>query len=393
MTHTFTRPKWEVADAIQKFGDSFQESRQLPHTHLKVMRHILSCRTAELGGHMEKCDSCDFERPVYNSCRDRHCPKCQTMTKEKWLEARRADLLPVEYFHQVFTLPHKLNGLVLLNKKVILDLLFKAVAMTLHQFGEDPRSRLGGKVGFTLVLHTWDQRLNDHFHLHCIIPAGALTKEGEWIHCKNRNFLFSVKALAIVFRGKFLDLLEKAYNNRKIHFTGSQSHLEDPVLFKHFLEDLRSKNWVVFSKAPFGGPSGVLNYLGRYTHRVAISNNRITNIDESTVSFEYRDRSTNDIKTETILGEEFLRRFMLHVLPGGFVRIRHYGFLAGCNKKNSLEKCRSALNTTAPKNRAGNLTAIEIFKEMVGIDVLECPCCKKGRMINVGQIQPLLDSS
>ncbi|PIQ53470.1 MAG: IS91 family transposase [Bdellovibrionales bacterium CG12_big_fil_rev_8_21_14_0_65_38_15] len=393
MTDTLSRPKWEMADVLRKFGDSYQKSRHVPFKHLKVVRNIVNCRTAMLGGHMEQCDSCDFERPVYNSCRDRHCPKCQTMTKEKWLEARRADLLPVEYFHQVFTVPHDLNGLILTNKKVMLDLLFKAASKTLLQFGEDPRSRLGGKIGFTLILHTWNQQLFDHFHLHCVIPAGALSADGNWIHPKNSGFLFSVLAMAKVFRGKYLDLIERAYHRGELIFVGKQSHIKNPVLFKSLLDGLRIKKWVVYSKAPFGGPHQVLDYLGRYTHRIAISNNRISDITESSVSFKYRNRSTNEAKTSTVSGQEFLRRFMLHVLPSGFVRIRHYGFLAGRNKRKCLEQCRASLNAKAPENRAKNLNAVEILKQIIGIDVSKCPKCKKGKMNQQGLIKQYFDSS
>lgn len=318
------RPKWELADVVKRFLPIYRLIKKVPASQLKILGHIVTCRTAALGGHLEKCDSCEHERPAYNSCRDRHCPKCQTMTKEKWLEARKAELLPVRYFHKVFTLPHLLNGLILCNKKVMIGILFKAVSKTLLQFGMDPRSKLKGKIGFTLVLHTWDQKLRDHFHIHCVIPAGGLSEEGKWIHAKHLDYLFSVRALSVVFRGKYLDLLTKAYEDDELIFPGKQQALQDPICFRNLLDCLRDKNWVVFSKAPFQGPEKVINYLGRYTHRVAISNNRIVGVNDTNVSFTYRDRKTEKTRVETVAGTEFLRRFLLHSLPKGLQRIRHY---------------------------------------------------------------------
>lgn len=381
MTTTSDRPRWEVADVVRLYGASYQAQRQLSCPQWRVMRHIKECRTAALGGHMEACDSCDHQRPVYNSCRDRHCPKCQTTTKEKWLAARKAELLPVEYFHKVFTLPHELNALTLANKRVVLRILFQSVAETLQQFGRDPRSRLGGNVGFTLVLHTWNQQLFDHFHLHCVIPAGALSRDGKtWIPAQNPRYLFAVKALGIVFRGKFLDHLKKVYEDGKLVLPSSMAEYQSPQRFDDFLSAMRAKSWVVFSKAPFGGPQRVLEYLGRYTHRVAISNHRLVDVSHEGVTFSYRDRSDNSQKKlATVSGHEFLRRFLLHVLPPGFARIRHYGFLASRNKQKMLEQCRTALNVAAPPPPAEQ-TAVERLLDASGIDVLKCPCCKAGQM-------------
>ncbi|MCP4339095.1 MAG: IS91 family transposase [Desulfobulbaceae bacterium] len=385
------RPRFEMADIVRSFGESYQARRNLPVEHLRVMQNIEDCRTAVLGGHMEECDTCSHQRPVYNSCRDRHCPKCQTLTKEKWLEARKADLLPVNYFHQVFTIPHELNWLTLLNKVVMLNILFKAVSETLTDFGRDPKQRLGGKVGFTLVLHTWNQKLLDHFHIHCVMPAGALGADESWIHGKYDNYLFPVKALSLAFRGKFIDLLCKAFEKDELVFVGSIAELAHPIRFEGLIDSLSSKPWNVYSKAPFGGPEKVLNYLGRYTHRVAISNHRIADVSDDKVSFKYRDRrDSNKEKVETISGSEFLRRFLLHTLPSGFVRIRHYGFLASRSKNAALTQCREALDSSPPTlNTESPETPEEHLLRLTGIDILACPCCSQGRMRKTRELPKL----
>lgn len=381
--HSDERPKHEVAEVFRLFGDRYKSVHSLPSHQLSIMKKIDQCRTAALGGHMEHCDTCDFERPAYNSCRNRHCPKCQTMTKEKWLEARKAELLPVSYFHQVFTLPHELNDLTLANKSVVLNLLFKAVSDTVITFGRNPK-HLGGLVGFTLILHTWNQQLFDHFHIHCVMPAGALGPDDGWIRSKYPEFLFPVKALAIVFRGKFIDLLREAYDCGELQFPGQCSSLSHPVYFRNFLEQLKCKQWVVYSKKSFGGPETTLDYLGRYTHRVAISNHRIKDVADDGVTFSYRDRSDeNKEKLTTISGEEFIRRFLLHTLPRGFMRIRHYGFLASRQKKEKLGKCRDALNVVVPvqPDHPQKESPEDRLLRLTGIDILKCPCCESGRMI------------
>ena len=376
------RPRWEVCDVFRRFGASYLAERGLPSSHLRVMHHIQTCRTAVLGGHMEACDSCDHERPVYNSCRDRHCPKCGTMTKEKWLAARKAELLPVDYFHKVFTLPHELNALTLGNKRVVLTVLFHAVAETLLQFGRDQRSRLGGKTGFTLVLHTWNQQLLDHFHIHCVIPAGVLSADGKtWTPAKSGRFLFSVKALSVVFRAKFLAHLQRAYDGGDLVFPGALSADAEPRAFADLLARLGGKQWVVYSKAPFGGPERVLEYLGRYTHRVAISNHRLVHVTDKDVTFSYRDRADGSkTKTATVSGHEFIRRFLLHVLPKGFTRIRHYGLLASRKKVENLAACRAALGAEASPPTKQPSDPAERLLALTGIDVLKCPNCAQGRM-------------
>ena len=287
------------------------------------MQAVERCRTAALGGHLEQCDSCGYERPAYNSCRNRHCPKCQSLAKVKWLDKQKSELLPVGYFHLVFTLPHELNGLILTNKKILLSHLFKAVGETLVDFG---RTRLGGQIGLITVLHTWDQTLLDHFHLHCLVPAGALSFDQKRWRPARQNFLFPVKALSVVFRGKFLDLLKKAFARNKLLFVGQTASLADPVAFKLLINALRKKPWIVYAKKPFGSPVHVLDYLGRYIHRVALSNDRILSAHNGEVTFSYRDRKNqNRKKTMTLDAHEFIRRFLLHVIPKGFVRVRHFG--------------------------------------------------------------------
>ena len=253
-----------LADIFRAYGESYRRNRPLPVSHLKVMRAVERCRTAALGGHIERCDSCGYERPAYNSCRNRHCPKCQSLAKVKWLDQQKSELLPVEYFHRVFTLPHELNGLILTNKKILLSHLFKAVGETLLDFG---RTRLGGQIGLITVLHTWDPTLLDHFHLHCLVPAGALSfDQKRWSHGR-KNFLFPVRALSVVLRGKFLDLLKKTFDQNQLLFVGQTAPLADPLAFKLLISALRKKPWIVYAKKPFGSPNTVLDYLGRYTHR------------------------------------------------------------------------------------------------------------------------------
>jgi hypothetical protein len=342
------------------------------------MRAVETCRTAELGGHLKQCDRCGFEHPSYNSCRNRHCPKCQSLAKAQWLQKQSAELLPVGYFHLVFTLPDLFNGLILAHKKIVLSLLFKAVSETLLEFGQ---RRLGGTVGIIAVLHTWDQKLQDHFHLHCLVPAGALSLDhSRWIKAR-RNFLFPVKALSMVFRGKFLDLLKQAGEKGRIETTSER------------VQALREKNWVVYAKRPFGSPQIVLDYLGRYTHRVALSNDRILSLQNGQVTFTYRDRKDRDrLKSMTLDAPEFIRRFLLHVLPDGFMRIRHFGFLANRAKQHALPQCRKLLGLNPALPEMPKRSAQDLLRELTGIDLSRCPSCKLGTMIVVGELPPRANS-
>ena len=373
----------EMADIFCKYGKAYIESHPMPLEHYKIMNAIVICRTAALGGHIEICDSCGKEQNSYNSCRNRHCPKCQALTKTRWLEARQAELLPIPYFHNVFTLPHELNLVILYNKKIMLDILFRAVSATLNEFAENPKSRYkeGGKIGFTSILHTWDQKLRDHFHLHCVIPAGYLSHDGKrWVHSK-KNFLFSVKALSKVFRGKFIEQMKKAFQQNDLIFPGKIADIGTDAGFRKLKKQLFSKEWVVYSKQPFGGPKQVLEYLGRYTHRVAISNNRILDMGNDTVTFSYKDRKNDNAKiTMPLNANEFIRRFLLHTLPKKFMRIRHCGFLANRCKKGDLLKCRKILGQNNIPDNLSNKSAKELMLELTGLDISTCPFCKKGKL-------------
>jgi len=372
-----------MADIFCKYGKAYIESHPMPLEHYKIMNAIVICRTAALGGHIEICDSCGKEQNSYNSCRNRHCPKCQALTKTRWLEARQAELLPIPYFHNVFTLPHELNLVILYNKKIMLDILFRAVSATLNEFAENPKSRYkeGGKIGFTSILHTWDQKLRDHFHLHCVIPAGYLSHDGKrWVHSK-KNFLFSVKALSKVFRGKFIEQMKKAFQQNDLIFPGKIADIGTDAGFRKLKKQLFSKEWVVYSKQPFGGPKQVLEYLGRYTHRVAISNNRILDMGNDTVTFFYKDRKNDNAKiTMPLNANEFIRRFLLHTLPKKFMRIRHCGFLANRCKKGDLLKCRKILGQNNIPDNLSNKSAKELMLELTGLDISTCPFCKKGKL-------------
>jgi predicted Zn-ribbon and HTH transcriptional regulator len=371
----------ELADIFRHYGERYRKTHCLPAAHRKVMRAVEVCRTAALGGHLKQCDTCGFEHPNYNSCRNRHCPKCQSLAKAQWLEKQTSELLPVGYFHLVFTLPHLLNGVILAHKKILLSLLFKAVSETLLEFG---RRHFGGTVGIIAVLHTWDQTLNDHFHLHCLIPSGALSlDQSRWIAARP-NFLFPVKALSVVFRGKFLDLLTQAGEKGRMETSSER------------LKALRKKNWIVYAKKPFGSPRTVLDYLGRYTHRVALSNERILSAQNGQVTFTYRDRKDKDrLKSMTLDAQEFIHRFLLHVLPDGFMRIRHFGFLANRAKKHALPQCRKLLGLSSALLKLPKKSAQDLLLELTGIDLSRCPRCQKGTMIVIGELPKVLrrDSS
>jgi hypothetical protein len=368
----------ELADIFRAHGESYRRAHPLPVSHLKIMQAVERCRTAALGGHLEQCDSCGYERPAYNSCRNRHCPKCQSLAKVKWLDKQKSELLPVGYFHLVFTLPHELNALILTNKKILLSHLFKTVSETLVDFG---RTRLGGQIGLITVLHTWEQTLLDHFHLHCLVPAGALSFDQKHWRPARQNFLFPVKALSLVFRGKFLDLLKKAFARNKLLFVGQTASLADSVAFNFLINALRKKTWIVYAKKPFGSPVHVLDYLGRYIHRVALSNDRIVSAYNGAVTFSYRDRKNHDRKkTMTLDAHEFIRRFLLHVIPKGFVRVRHAGVLAN-RSKGLLSKCRQLLDLNPAVPKLAQKSVHELMLELTGIDITRCPLCQNGTLV------------
>ena len=380
----------ELADIFRRYGEEYRERTSLSYKKIKVMRHIETCRTAELGGHVEQCSECGFERIAYNSCRDRHCPKCQTMTKEQWLNDRKAELLPCGYFHLVFTLPHELNPIILCNRKVALSILFAAVNETLRAFAQDPQWRLEGKLGFIAILHTWSQVLLDHFHLHCLIPAGvlSLTKD-RWIPAKD-SFLFRVESLAKEFSNRYLRKMEKAYHKEALIFPGNTVDYESPEKFGQLIKTVSEKQWITYAKRPFAGPEQVLEYLGRYTHRVAISNNRIISCDNGEVTFTYKDPDRKETKQMTLAADEFIRRFLLHVLPSGFMKIRYFGFLSHTNKKQSIPLLRELIDPDADLPKKLKETVQEMMFRLTGEDITCCPECKKGKMKTIRELPKLI---
>jgi len=341
------RPTLEVADIVRAAGNSFWEryGSRLAWPHRKVLDAIVRCRTAALGGHLDQCRSCGHQAISYNSCRNRHCPRCQGNARARWLAARSAELLPVPYFHIVFTLPHEFSALILGNKRLLYDLLFRASAATLLEVARDPKY-FGAEIGFLGVLHTWGQNLEHHPHVHYIVPDGGLAADGSrWID-SSRRFFLPVKALSKIFREKFCDQLSELLPQDRLQFHGSLEQLASPGSFSHFLCQLREKDWVVYAKPPFGGADHVLNYLARYTHRVAISNHRLVAFENGHVSFRWRDYAHGGKnKIMTVPVDEFLRRYLLHVLPRGLVRIRHFGLFANRRRAASLQRCRSLLGT------------------------------------------------
>jgi hypothetical protein len=341
------RPTLEVADIVRAAGSSFWEKygSHLAWPHRKVLDAIVRCRTTALGGHLDQCVRCGHQAISYNSCRNRHCPRCQGNARARWLEARSAELLPVPYFHIVFTLPHEFSAIILQNKRLLYDLLFRTSAATLLEAARDPRY-FGADIGFLGVLHSWGQNLEHHAHIHYIVPAGGLSLDGSrWIDSSPRFFL-PVKALSKTFREKFCDQLDELFQHDRLQFHGSVQQLASPEAFSHFLSQLSQKDWVVYAKPPFGGADQVLNYLARYTHRVAISNHRLVAFENQRVSFRWRDYAHGGKqKVMTVPAEEFLRRYLLHVLPKGLVRIRHFGLFANRCRAASLERCRSLLGT------------------------------------------------
>ena len=376
-----SRPQHEVAEIFRRFGATFRHVNEghLSLGQLKVMAAIEKCRTAALGGHVDRCDGCGHTRISYNSCGNRHCPKCQAVAAKEWLAERLVDLLPVPYFHVVFTIPEQLNAVVYQNKTLVYDILFKAAAETVLILAADPK-RLGAKVGATAVLHSWGSAMTFHPHVHMIVTGGGIALDGQrWISSKQDYFL-PIPVLRTLFRRLFLEKLRAAHEQLK--FLGDISGLADADAFRRFLAPLRQVNWVIYAKPPFGGPEQVLAYLARYTHRIAISNSRIVNIDENNVSFRYKDRRNGKvrIKVMTVSGTEFIRRFLLHVVPDGFHRIRHYGLLASGHKAKNLARARELLNVPPPEPMASNEVVDEDGVIHEDSTLPPCPCCG-GRMV------------
>ena len=381
------RPKLEVADVFRRYGPAYrqQHAGSLSRGQRRVMSAIELCRTAALGGHLEQCDSCGHQRPAYDSCRNRHCPKCQSLARAKWLQDRQAELLPVEYFHVVFTVPEEIAALAYQNKEVVYNILFRATAETLRTIAADPK-HLGAAIGFLAVLHSWGQNLLFHPHLHCVVPGGGISPDGKrWIACRPRFFL-PVRVLSRLFRRLFLEYLKAAFEAGNLQFFSALEPLRDHQAFRHYLAPLAQKEWVVYAKPPFGGPEQVLNYLGRYTHRVAISNNRLLDIDNGKVTFSWKDYRDHDRqKTMTLQADEFIRRFLLHVLPDGFQRIRHHGFLGNRSRQAKLMLCRQLLQValSTPVAPPRKLDYRDLYEKLTGQSLHECPVCHVGHMVPI----------
>jgi hypothetical protein len=367
-----SRPPLEVADIIRAAGEAFIEVNRhwLRWKHVKVLRAIERCRTAALGGHLDECTCCGYRAISFNSCRDRHCPKCQTAARERWIAARQREILPTPYAHIVFTLPGRLAPLVLQNKKVLYDLLFRVSAETLLEVARNPR-HLGAEIGFFSVLHTWSQQLKLHPHVHCVAPAGGLSPDRtRWVGSR-KNYFLPKKVLRKIFRGKFIEALKQAFQDGQLRFEGNLKLLAEPKIFAAWLRPLYRQNWVVYLKPPFGGPEYVLQYLGRYTHRVAISNHRLVSFTDGQVTFRWRDSAHHhEQKLMTLWVDTFLRRFLLHILPQGFVRIRNFGFLANRRRTKLLPLCLQLLGVTPEPLAQEHTSSTEDAP-----DLYRCPKC------------------
>jgi hypothetical protein len=375
----------EVADVFRRYGEAYRQrcGASMSTAQCRAMRAIELCRTAALGGHVEQCDKCGHQRISYNSCRSRSCPKCQSLARAQWVENRQAELLNTQYFHVVFTLPKEIAAIAYQNKAPLYDILFHAAAQTLRTIAADP-AHLGAEIGVTAVLHSWGSTMTFRPHLHCVVPGGGLSPDGaRWITCRPRFFL-PVRVLSRLFRRLFLEDLEEAFHAGKLAFFSSLQVLHERAAFLRYLAPLRRAKWVVYCKPPFAGPQQVLDYLGRYTHRIAISNNRLLAIDDGKVRFRWKDyRNGGRSRTMTLTAEEFIRRFLLHVLPDGFQRIRYYGFLCNRYRQQKLARCRALLGMpqTQPATGEPSDDYRDRYEALTGISLKQCPVCRDGHMI------------
>jgi hypothetical protein len=392
------RPKLEVADVFRRYGAAYREQHgaSMSTAQRRVMSAIELCRTAALGGHLERCDQCGHERNCFNSCRDRHCPKCQSLARAQWIEDRQAELLEVPYFHVVFTVPEEIAAIAYQNKKVVYGILFRTTAETLTTIAADPE-HLGAEIGFFAVLHSWGQSLQFHPHLHCVVPGGGLSPDGQrWIPCRP-NFFLPVRVLSCLFRRLFLESLQKAFDSGKLQFFGHLEMFRDRLTFTRHLAALKEREWVVYAKRPFAGPQQVLDYVGRYTHRVAISNNRLVDIENDQVSFRWKDyRTDGQVKTMTLTADEFIRRFLLHVLPNGFQRIRYYGFLGNRYREEKLNRCRRLLGMHMPDQHpvvSAEEDYRDRYEDLTDRSLRQCPQCQCGRMVSVAMLPRSPNSS
>ena len=390
------RAPLEVADVFRDGEARFlaQYGHTLSREQRQVLRAVIRCRTAQLGGHVvQQCDDCGHQRIQYNSCRNRHCPKCQAMARAVWLEKRESELLPVPYFHVVFTLPHELGPLALQNKRVVYGILFRAAAQTLLEIAADPKY-LGAKIGCLMVLHTWGQNLMHHPHVHAIVTGGGLSADGSrWIHGKQskrrKPFFAPGKVLSRVFRGKFIDSLKRTFRSGKLGFHGRLKSLGDETAFEQLLNKSVRHDWVVYAKRPFSSPACVLKYLARYTHRVAISNRRLVELCDGRVSFRYKDYSDDQqSKTLSLSSSEFIRRFLMHTLPSGFVRIRYYGFLANRHRNERLEKCQDLLGVTSVPTPTIQETQTPVETSDRAPSPKTCPVCRRQSLAIIDIVPP-----
>jgi hypothetical protein len=386
------RPALELADIFRKHGNAYRAAHALPRQQLRVMRAIETCRTAALGGHIETCSQCDFTRISYNSCRNRHCPKCQNTERARWLERRKAELLPVEYFHVVFTVPEPIARIAFYNPEAVYGILFRTAAETLLTSARDPQ-HLGAEIGFFAILHTWGQNLRHHPHLHCVVPGGGLSLDSQrWIGCRP-GFFLSVRVLSRLFRRLFLQALEAAFHSGKLQLFGELEALRDAASLAAYLAPLRATEWVVYAKPPFGGPAQVLAYLGRYTHRVAISNQRLLAAQDGAVTFQwkdYRHPGREKSRTMTLTADEFIRRFLIHTLPPRFQRIRHFGFFANRHRREKLALCRHLLSGPVTELLPGPASCRALAQVLASPSPIPCPSCGVGRMIRSGSLMVYL---
>ena len=381
------RPKLEVADVFRRYGEAYREKHgaSMSAPQRRVMTAIEVCRTAALGGHLERCDQCGHERNCFNSCRDRHCPKCQSLARAQWIEDRHSELLDCPYFHMVFTVPEEIAAIAYQNKAVVYAILFRVTGETLKTIATDPK-HLGADIGFFAVLHTWGQNLIHHPHLHCVVPGGGLSPDGRrWVSCRT-GFFLPVRVLSRLFRRRFLESLQTAFDSGKLQFFGSLEPLREPGAFSRHIARAKNFEWVVYAKRPFAGSQQVLDYVGRYTHRVAISNNRLVDIENGQVHFQWKDyRDGNQVKTMSLSADEFIRRFLQHVLPEGFQRIRYYGFLGNRYRQKKLDLCRRLLGMPAQQTTASQPERDyrDRYEELTGHSLRQCPRCGQGHMLVV----------
>jgi hypothetical protein len=381
------KTRYEISQIIQRFLPQVETQGGLSGHQRSILKLMSLCKTSALGGHKERCDHCHYTRIHYNSCGNRNCPSCQAVNKEKWIYDRQNDLLPVKYYHCVFTIPSELYIYFKYNKKPLYDLLFRSVRQTLLAFGQDPKHGIAGKIGAICILHTWTQQMTYHPHIHCIIPAGGLTKDGRWKHTKSKgDFLFPVRAMSRLFRGKLMAELHQLYQDGNLAMTFSMRNQ-----YRQVKDRLYKKDWVVYAKKAFGGPDQVLEYLGRYSHKICISNFRILKITTTHVTFRYLDRKANKQQTKSINGADFIRLFAQHILPKGFVRIRHIGILASRVKKTDLDKARKYLGALSPPPKV-KMTTREFILLTTGKDPYLCPCCGQGEMIITEILPPIRGS-